>query len=1057
MELAHAQGQLLDSAGLAKKKTYLNFGGAINHIDSVYKLEICTNKLSFYHNIYKDSVQASISKFKNLQVLRLGSYHNVYPSFNKILLNIGNLKNLQVLHLEGNLFETDTITQNILNLTNLKELYLSGTYIKSFPKQIDKLQKLEILRLPFGIDVNLLLPSIIKLKNLKELYLYLGNVKELPNDFLKLKHLKKLILYVDLEDEKTDYKKLISLLNQMKNIEIVSNFNYSSIKKLPQEITQIKNLKSVSLQKCDSLDFAQAFEMISQNKSIEALDLSMNHFDSLPDQFLLLKDQIRSLNFSKCDFIGVYKKDREAYKNLFSINDSLQNYLNSFNIKSNQVKLDCVFIKLHTFQELKYLNLSLLMGLKNIDKLDICPLEELDLSYNSIDYEETINILKHHEEWGCKSLKRLILKQINPELITEEEKAMGFDNSIDLNKKKYLLLELNTLNNFKYSDVASRQRLELSNNSKSNFYNYLEIGDISYGRNLDFKKIFLRLKKEDFYKYNPDSYYPAKALPLLDIELLLWFNHDNIINAEIILKAWKEQVLGDSIKEKNLFINGYELYRYGLETPLMLAVKAKQLKVIKLLYENGARDNIKGSIALFNKEAKNSFDIAKESAGGGVNVISLLFTSPQLYFPILEKKIKEQDILINRILTKFSKLEKDNKIFLLARRLPFTPTQEKLTIEEMEMGFGDFYEDRDTLSETKKVTTPKVISNYINNYKRNDSIDNAILDDDEIRRTQPIEFSLSYEPLRERFYHIFQEQDGKREVDNFTHEDLDYLYRLILEQYANENLLNLDEDWLNVGKSKQEENKQQSPTLAQLSAKNYHALVIAAQDYQHWGKLGKPIADADSMIKTVTTFYLFDKQNITYLKNPRRSDLIDAFDSLTEVLTETDNLLIFYAGHGQEDKTLDEGYWIPIDGQKGNRRSNWFSNEELKKYIKAMKCKHVLLVADACFAGKLFRGEQSQPSAKPNIDKTLAIQNDYKKKSRRGITSTKLTTVPDDSIFLKYFLQSLQTNAEKYLRASELHSLFNNILQNNSRQTSENSSIFETGDEGGEFIFIRKE
>nr|MCU0392956.1 hypothetical protein [Thermoflexibacter sp.] len=122
-----------------------------------------------------------------------------------------------------------------------------------------------------------------------------------------------------------------------------------------------------------------------------------------------------------------------------------------------------------------------------------------------------------------------------------------------------------------------------------------------------------------------------------------------------------------------------------------------------------------------------------------------------------------------------------------------------------------------------------------------------------------------------------------------------------------------------------------------------------------------------------------------------------------------------------------------------------------------MKCKHVLLVADACFAGKLFRGEQSQPSAKPNIDKTLAIQNDYKKKSRRGITSTKLTTVPDDSIFLKYFLQSLQTNTEKYLRASELHSLFNNILQNNSRQTSENSSIFETGDEGGEFIFIRKE
>jgi hypothetical protein len=210
------------------------------------------------------------------------------------------------------------------------------------------------------------------------------------------------------------------------------------------------------------------------------------------------------------------------------------------------------------------------------------------------------------------------------------------------------------------------------------------------------------------------------------------------------------------------------------------------------------------------------------------------------------------------------------------------------------------------------------------------------------------------------------------------------------------------------------------------------------------------------MIRTLTTFYQFDKQQITLLKNPRRSDLIDVFDSLTNTLTESDNLLIFYAGHGQEDKTLDEGYWIPIDGKR-DKRANWFSNDELKKYIKAMKCKHVLLVADACFAGKLFRGEQSNEPKKVNIAKTRAIFDDYKKKSRVGITSTKLTTVPDDSIFLKYFLLSLQQNTEKYLRASELHSLFNLNLQNNSRQTSERSVVFETGDEGGEFIFIRKE
>jgi hypothetical protein len=95
-----------------------------------------------------------------------------------------------------------------------------------------------------------------------------------------------------------------------------------------------------------------------------------------------------------------------------------------------------------------------------------------------------------------------------------------------------------------------------------------------------------------------------------------------------------------------------------------------------------------------------------------------------------------------------------------------------------------------------------------------------------------IKESLSLKIFRNIYKHIAKPKH-ENDTTQLSNEDIDYLYRAVLEQYANQNLLKLDEDWLNVGKSKQEENKQQVPTLSQLSSKNYHALVIAAQDYEY--------------------------------------------------------------------------------------------------------------------------------------------------------------------------------------------------------------------------------
>ena len=81
--------------------------------------------------------------------------------------------------------------------------------------------------------------------------------------------------------------------------------------------------------------------------------------------------------------------------------------------------------------------------------------------------------------------------------------------------------------------------------------------------------------------------------------------------------------------------------------------------------------------------------------------------------------------------------------------------------------------------------------------------------------------------------------------------------------------------------------------------------------------------------------------------------------------------------------------------------------------------------------------------------------------SRKAISSGGIEPVMDGgkdghSIFAYYFIKSIENNKDKYLDASRL---FNNIkipITNNSDQTPMFQPIKNTGDEGGQFIFILK-
>lgn len=230
---------------------------------------------------------------------------------------------------------------------------------------------------------------------------------------------------------------------------------------------------------------------------------------------------------------------------------------------------------------------------------------------------------------------------------------------------------------------------------------------------------------------------------------------------------------------------------------------------------------------------------------------------------------------------------------------------------------------------------------------------------------------------------------------------------------------------------------------------DYHALVIGINKYAHLTNLVTAENDAKSMAGLLNEQYGF---NVTLLLNPTRAEIIDALDDLRATLKFKDNLLIYYAGHGWLDEQADQGFWLPADA-KPDRRSAWVSNDIITGTLKAVEAKHVMVVADSCYSGRLVRG------AKISIGDPDYLKKISRKKARVVITSGGLEPVADSggddhSPFTSAFLKALSENNG----VLDGNSLFNKIrrpVMVSADQTPQFSDIRKAGHDGGDFLFVR--
>ena len=120
-----------------------------------------------------------------------------------------------------------------------------------------------------------------------------------------------------------------------------------------------------------------------------------------------------------------------------------------------------------------------------------------------------------------------------------------------------------------------------------------------------------------------------------------------------------------------------------------------------------------------------------------------------------------------------------------------------------------------------------------------------------------------------------------------------------------------------------------------------------------------------------------------------------------------------------------------------------------------MKARHVLLISDSCYSATLFGKARAMPQV---IDDKYYL-NLYNEKSRWGMTSGNKTPVSDQgsgghSVFAYQLLKELRKNVNPYVSTQEIYTRIAPIVGNNSKQTPICRPIRDTGDQGGEFVFV---
>lgn len=295
-----------------------------------------------------------------------------------------------------------------------------------------------------------------------------------------------------------------------------------------------------------------------------------------------------------------------------------------------------------------------------------------------------------------------------------------------------------------------------------------------------------------------------------------------------------------------------------------------------------------------------------------------------------------------------------------------------------------------------------------------------------------------------------------------------------------------------------------------LDVGKYYALIIGINDYRSpLDDLKTPVKDARRVEDVLKRKYGFETILLTDdgLVQPTRNEIFSALFKLKTKIGSNDNLLIYFAGHGEF--YARSGYWLAQDAD-AEIRANWLSTDDITTEIGfqksgrgGLKARHVLVVADSCYGAAMAMSwlEPSQEQIIVSLPQGLAtrsahsiytvssqiepvlpprqpggesaesrigiIKQLYELPSRIQLTSGGLQPVIDQefrnglSVFADAFTEALEVN-EGIMSAEDIYReikqpVFDRVRQVSAmemKQAPVYRRIPNAGDNNGEFFFV---
>jgi len=240
----------------------------------------------------------------------------------------------------------------------------------------------------------------------------------------------------------------------------------------------------------------------------------------------------------------------------------------------------------------------------------------------------------------------------------------------------------------------------------------------------------------------------------------------------------------------------------------------------------------------------------------------------------------------------------------------------------------------------------------------------------------------------------------------------------------------------------------------------FYALIIGNNDYAAYPNLQTPVADAKSLEVLLRERYGFKTK---ILLNADRHAIMSALNELNQKLTAKDNLLIYYAGHGEIDQKSKTAYWLPVNAETGNS-ANWISSNSITEYLSIMPARHIMVVADSCYSGALTGSAVAKlPEGMDASKRERWLKAMNTRKARTVLTSGGVKPVMDrgggaHSVFANAFLKVLRSNKRVIEDYDVFRDVANQVSASASRagfeQTPQYAPLQHAGHEGSPFFFV---